>query len=128
MFSRLPKDRTLEREDKIKYKKYSPPVPHLLQAQQVLALLYAKVAGRPGTGSYPAPSPSPTTQTEFGELRVRNKRAIKRKTFQNTEGFDGMFYSSFFSLTAIDFLKYLHEPIPPELVTYILLIICGQIY
>ena len=32
------------------------------QAQQALALLYAKVAGRPGTGSYPAPSPSPTTQ------------------------------------------------------------------
>ena len=42
--------------------KYSPPIPHLLQAQQALALLYAKVAGRPGTGSYPAPSPSPTTQ------------------------------------------------------------------
>ena len=31
-------------------KKYSPPVPHLLQAQQALNLLYAKVAGRPGTG------------------------------------------------------------------------------
>ena len=45
-----------------KYKKYSPSVPHLLQAQQALALLYAKVAGRPGTGSYPAPSPSPTAQ------------------------------------------------------------------
>ena len=44
-------------------KKYSPPVPYLLQAQQALALLYAKVAGRPGTGSYPAPSPSPTTQS-----------------------------------------------------------------
>ena len=42
-----------------KYKKYSPHVPHLLQAQQALALLYAKVVGRPGTGSYPAPSPSP---------------------------------------------------------------------
>ena len=27
-----------------------------------LALLYAKVAGRPGIESYPAPSPSPTTQ------------------------------------------------------------------
>ena len=27
--------------------KYSPPVPHLLQAQQALALLYAKVEGRP---------------------------------------------------------------------------------
>ena len=31
--------------------KYSPPDPHLLQAQQALALLYANVAGRPGTGS-----------------------------------------------------------------------------
>ena len=26
-------------------KKYSPPIPHLLQAQQALALPYAKVAG-----------------------------------------------------------------------------------
>ena len=41
-----------------KYKIYSPPVPHLLQAQQALALLYAKVAGHPSTGSYPAPSPT----------------------------------------------------------------------
>ena len=35
---------------------YSPLIRHLLQAQQALA--YAKVAGGPGTGSYPAPSPS----------------------------------------------------------------------
>ena len=61
MFSRLPKDRTLEREDRWKTK-YSPPVPNLLHTQQALVLLYAKVAGRPGTESYPAPSPSPTTQ------------------------------------------------------------------
>ena len=60
-------------------KKYSPPVLHLLQAQQALALLYAKVAGRPGTGSYLAPSPSPTTQSaEYRpgepnkELYIRN--------------------------------------------------------
>ena len=59
MFSSLPKDRTLEREDRWKIKKkYSPLDPHLLQAQQALALLYAKVAGRHCTGSYPAPSPS----------------------------------------------------------------------
>ena len=64
MISRLPKDQTLEMEDRCKIKKiYSPPVPHLLQTRQDLALLYAKVAGCPGTGSYPAPSPSPTTQT-----------------------------------------------------------------
>ena len=42
-------------------KNYSPPVPHLLQAQQALAFLHAKVAGCPGTRSYPAPSPSPAT-------------------------------------------------------------------
>ena len=43
MVSRLPKDRTLEMEDRWKIKrqkKYSPPVPHLLQAQQALILLY----------------------------------------------------------------------------------------
>ena len=50
MFSRLPKDRTLEGKIDEKYKKYSPHVPHLLQAQQALALLYAKVAGRPSVG------------------------------------------------------------------------------
>ena len=37
-----------------------PTVPHLLQAQQATALLYAKVVGRLGTESYPAPSPDPT--------------------------------------------------------------------
>ena len=48
MFSHLPKDRTLEMEDRWKiWKKISPPIPHLLQAQQALALLYAKVAWRP---------------------------------------------------------------------------------
>ena len=45
-------------------KTYSPAVPHLLQAQQALALVYAKVTGRPGTGGYPAPSPSPATINE----------------------------------------------------------------
>ena len=40
----------------MKKKKNSPPIPHLLQAQQALALPHAKVVGCPGTGSYPAPS------------------------------------------------------------------------
>ena len=65
MSSRLPRDESLEKEDRIdeiKKKKNSPPVPHLLQAQQAPALPYAKVVGRPDTGSYPAPSPDPTTQ------------------------------------------------------------------
>ena len=59
MSSRLPTDEALEKEDwidEIKKIKHSPPFPHLLQAQQAPALAYAKVAGRPGTGSYPAPS------------------------------------------------------------------------
>ena len=33
----------------------------MLQAQQAPALPYDKVVGRPGTRSYPAPSPDPTT-------------------------------------------------------------------
>ena len=60
MSSRLPRDEALEKEDRIdemKKIKNSPPLPHLLQAQQAPALQYAKVVGRPGTGSYPAPSP-----------------------------------------------------------------------
>ena len=66
MSSHLPTDEALEKEDRIdeiskKKKKNIPPIPHLLQAQQAPALPYAKVVGRPGTGSYPAPSPDPTT-------------------------------------------------------------------
>ena len=64
MSSRLPRDKALVKEDRIdemKKIKNSPPLPHLLQAQQALALPYAKVAGRLSTGSYPAPSPDPTT-------------------------------------------------------------------
>ena len=40
---------------------------HLLQAQQGPALPYAKVVGRPGTGSYPAPLPDPTTHSYIGK-------------------------------------------------------------
>ena len=79
MSSHLPRDKALEKEDRIdemkkqnkkqnKKKKTtknnnnnSPPIP---QAQQAPALPYAKVVGCPGTGSYPAPYPDPTTQTE----------------------------------------------------------------
>ena len=70
MFNRLPNDRTLEWKIDEKYKNYSPPFPRLLQAQQALALLYAKVAGRPVTGSFTAPSPSPTTQSFYGLVGV----------------------------------------------------------
>ena len=69
MSSRLPTDETLEKEDMIdEFKnkiKHSPPIPHLLQAQQAPALPYAKVVGRPSTGSYPAPSPDPTTHAWY---------------------------------------------------------------
>ena len=58
MFSRLPRDKALEKEDRIdemkqktkqkNTQKNSPPVPHLLQEQQAPALPYIKVVGRPG--------------------------------------------------------------------------------
>ena len=90
MSSRLPTDEALEKEDRIeeiKRKKQtiyiniyiyiynSSPIPHLLQAQQAPVLPYAKVVGRPGSGSYQAPSPDPTTHLieigiEMGNLRV----------------------------------------------------------
>ena len=53
MSSCLPTDEALEREDRIdkiyqkKKKKNSPPIPHLLQAQQAPALPYAKVVDAP---------------------------------------------------------------------------------
>ena len=67
MSSLLSRAEALEKEDRIdkmkkkNKKKKSQPIPHLLQAQQAPALPYGKVVGRPGTGSYPAPSPDPTT-------------------------------------------------------------------
>ena len=81
MSSRPLRDEALEKEDRIektkkkkkkkKTLKNSPTFPHLLQAQQAPALPYAKVVGCPGTGSYPAPSPDPTTRhTQVGELKV----------------------------------------------------------
>ena len=66
MSRRLQRDETSEKEDRIdemkkKKKKNSPPIPHLLQAQEAPALPYAKGVGRPGTVSYPAPSSDPIT-------------------------------------------------------------------
>ena len=75
MSSRLPRDEALEKEDRIdkmKKIKNSPSIPHLLQAQQAPALLYAKAAGRPGTESYPAPSPDPTTHMTESECESLN--------------------------------------------------------
>ena len=71
MSGRLQRDEALEKEDRIDEKKKQTkkqqknnnnnkqPIPHLPQAQQAPILPYAKVVGRPGTGSYPAPSPDP---------------------------------------------------------------------
>ena len=55
------KKKQQQKKKKKKKKKNSPHVLNQLQAQQVHTLPYAKVVGRPGTGSYPAPSPNPTT-------------------------------------------------------------------
>ena len=64
MPSGIPRDEALEKKDRIdemKKIKKQPTRPAPAQAQQAPALLYAKVVGRPGTGSYTAPSPDPTT-------------------------------------------------------------------
>ena len=68
MSSRLTTDEALEKEDMIDEMNkiiiiIKTVVSHLLQAQQAPALPYTKDVGRPGTGSYPAPSPDqPLTQ------------------------------------------------------------------
>ena len=57
MSSRPQRDEALEKEDRkdeMKKIKNSPPLPHLLQAQQAPVLPYAKVVGRHGTGRYAA--------------------------------------------------------------------------
>ena len=70
MSSRLPRDEALEKEDRIdemkkkknkkKTKKKKQPIPHLLQVQQAPAIPLCQSS----TGSYPAPSPDPTTHLE----------------------------------------------------------------
>ena len=61
--------------------------------------------------------------TEFGDLRTRNKSAFK-DALQSIGGFEAMFYAnlptpvnSHFEVI-IDFLKFLHEPTPPDIATY----------
>ena len=82
MSSHLPRDEALVKEDRIDEMKKNThkkthkknnrqPVPHLLQTQQAPVLPYAKVVGRPGTGSYPAPSPDPTTHASRREGLVK---------------------------------------------------------
>ena len=63
MSSCLPRNEALEKEDRIDEmkKKKKTQKKNLLQAQQAPALPYAKAVGCPDTGSYPAPSPDPTT-------------------------------------------------------------------
>ena len=72
MFSCLPTDEALEKEDRIdenKEIKHSPSIPHLLQAQQAPALPHAKVVGCPSTGSYPAPSPDSNTHVSWNDWK-----------------------------------------------------------
>ena len=89
MSSRLQRDETLEKEDRIdemKKIKISPPIPHLLQAQQAPVLPYAKVVGRPSTGSYPAPSPDPTTQASISDTLGENATKLSDQEAENLEG------------------------------------------
>ena len=93
MSSRLPTDEALEKEDRIdeiKKIKHSPPIPHLLQAQQAPALPYAKVVGRPGTASYPAPSPDPTPLptlplTPIRVIDCKISRKLRLENAQNVQ-------------------------------------------
>ena len=85
MFSRLSKDRTLETEERWKIKKkIQPTVPHLLQAQQALALLYAKVAGRPGTHLYDGLCLPYRVQLGFSFIPQRNEKKVTINSFKNT--------------------------------------------
>ena len=90
MSSRRPTDEALEeaaRIDEMKkiHTKNSPPIPHLLQAQQAPALPYAKVVGRPGTGSYPALpyAGGKLTPTEFLTCNYSPSSASNRRRQEN---------------------------------------------
>ena len=50
-----------------KRKKTKPFRPAPAASTVALALPYAKVVGRPGSGSYPAPSPDPATHDKFND-------------------------------------------------------------
>ena len=61
--------------------------------------------------------------TEFGDLRSRSKSAFK-DALQNVGGFEAMFYASLPTTVdhqyevIVDFLRFLHEPTPPDILTY----------
>ena len=57
-------------------KKYPKIHPHLLQAQEALALLFFGLVERPGTESYPAPSPNPTTSRLKGSENRHDDETI----------------------------------------------------
>ena len=67
-----------DRTDEMKKLKNIPPFPHLLQAQQAPALPYAKVIGRPGTGSYPAPSPDLTTHLKLLLVALKSHNILRK--------------------------------------------------
>ena len=61
--------------------------------------------------------------TEFGDLRSRSKSAFK-DALQSVGGFEAMFYASLptsvdlHSEVIIDFLRFLHEPTPPDIISF----------
>ena len=66
-------EREGERQEKWSEKKNPNDYqPHLLQAQEALALLLSKLVGRPGTESYPRPSPGPQRPPPLPPLRQKS--------------------------------------------------------
>ena len=61
--------------------------------------------------------------TEFGDLRSRSKSAFK-DALQSVGEFEAMFYASLptsvdlHSVVIIDFLRFLHEPTPPDIISF----------
>ena len=54
----------------------------MLQVQQALAQLYAKVVGRPGTGSFKSPSLDPTTHLKCPYPKLQYTKPIQCVTSQ----------------------------------------------
>ena len=72
-----PREGEENRKDKGEKKCPNNPHPHLLQAQNALALLLSKLVGRPGTEICTAPSHHPTTPTMKMDVSMKFEKMMK---------------------------------------------------
>ena len=79
-----------ERKNRPEIKIPSNPHPHLLKAQSALALVLSRLVGRPGTESYPAPSPAPTTSIHEQQYKSGQESVSYNPQFSHADSQEPM--------------------------------------